>query len=57
MQVGSRSISVRRCQGAGAAVREVFGSKALIQRGTLHKRRKWPTTCQTRRKAWVDQSS
>ncbi len=38
-----------------AAVREVFGAKALIQRCTLHKRRiKSPITCPTRtRRGWM----
>ena len=37
-----------------AAVREVFGAKALIQRCTLHKRRNVADHLPDKEKAWVD---
>ncbi|MDT5348492.1 MAG: putative transposase [Mycobacterium sp.] len=37
-----------------AAVREVFGTKALIQRCTMHKRRNLAEHLRDRDKAWVD---
>ena len=37
-----------------AAVREVFGAKALIQRCTLHKRRNIADHLPDKDKAWVD---
>ena len=37
-----------------AAVREVFGAKALIQRCTLHKRRNVADHLPDKDKAWVD---
>ena len=37
-----------------AAVREVFGDKALIQRCTLHKRRNIADHLPDKEKAWVD---
>jgi putative transposase len=45
------------CDGAkalSAAVREVFGDKALIQRCTLHKRRNVADHLPDKEKAWVD---
>jgi putative transposase len=45
------------CDGAkalAAAVREVFGAKALIQRCTLHKRRNIADHLPDKEKAWVD---
>jgi putative transposase len=45
------------CDGAkalSAAVREVFGGKALIQRCTLHKRRNVADHLPDKQKAWVD---
>jgi putative transposase len=45
------------CDGAkalAAAVREVFGAKALIQRCTLHKRRNVADHLPDKDKAWVD---
>jgi putative transposase len=45
------------CDGAkalSAAVREVFGAKALIQRCTLHKRRNIADHLPDKEKAWVD---
>ncbi|HWT48124.1 MAG TPA: IS256 family transposase [Mycobacterium sp.] len=45
------------CDGAkalGAAVREVFGAKALIQRCTLHKRRNIADHLPDKDKVWVD---
>jgi putative transposase len=45
------------CDGAkalSAAVREVFGDKALIQRCTLHKRRNVADHLPDKEQAWVD---